>query len=114
MIAIIMFGVGFVSGMYVSTQIEKSIDKNITKNKRMWRKNKKDDQLNNYLYICRMKYNNIKRLLKQQIENGVRSFWTFDENIPEFTMIYKDYTNKLSIYTPQQLINYLDEKERAQ
>ena len=43
MIAIIMFGVGFVSGMYVLTQIEKSIDKNITKNKRMWRKNKKDD-----------------------------------------------------------------------
>ena len=40
---IIIFGVGFVSGMYVSTQIEKSIDKNITKNKRMWRKNKKDD-----------------------------------------------------------------------
>jgi len=35
MIAIIMFGVGFVSGMYVSTQIEKSIDNNI--------KNKKDD-----------------------------------------------------------------------
>ena len=61
-----------------------------------------------------MKYNNIKRLLRQQIESGVRSFWTFDEIIPEFTMIYKDYTNQLSIYTPQQLINYLDEKERAQ
>ena len=29
MLAIIMFGVGFVSGMYILTQIEKSIDKNI-------------------------------------------------------------------------------------
>tara|TARA_R100001244_G_scaffold48765_1_gene43357 strand:+ start:3619 stop:3828 length:210 start_codon:yes stop_codon:yes gene_type:complete len=33
MIAIIMFGVGFVSGLYVSTQIEKSIDRNIKKNR---------------------------------------------------------------------------------
>ena len=60
-----------------------------------------------------MKYSNIKRLLRQQIEKGVRSLWTFDEVEPEFTMIYKNYTNQLSIYTPQQLINYLDEKERA-
>ena len=29
MLAIIMFGVGFVSGMYILTQIEKSIDRNI-------------------------------------------------------------------------------------
>ena len=29
MLSIIMLGVGFVSGMYVSTQIEKSIEKNI-------------------------------------------------------------------------------------
>ena len=29
MLSIIMFGVGFVSGMYVSSQLEKSIDKNI-------------------------------------------------------------------------------------
>jgi len=33
MLSIIMFGVGFVSGMYVVTQIEKGIDRNInTKN----------------------------------------------------------------------------------
>ena len=43
MIEIIMFGVGFISGMYVVTQIEKGIDKKITKNKRMWRKNEKND-----------------------------------------------------------------------
>jgi len=29
MISIIMFGVGFISGMYIVTQLEKSIDKNI-------------------------------------------------------------------------------------
>jgi uncharacterized protein YneF (UPF0154 family) len=28
MMLIVLFGVGFVMGMYVSTQIEKSIDKN--------------------------------------------------------------------------------------
>ena len=57
-----------------------------------------------------MKYNNIKRLLRQQIENGVRVLWTFNELDPEFTMIYKSYNNNLTIYTPQQLIDYLDEK----
>tara|TARA_R110002020_G_scaffold147433_1_gene322780 strand:+ start:562 stop:744 length:183 start_codon:yes stop_codon:yes gene_type:complete len=60
-----------------------------------------------------MKYNNIKRLLRQQIESGVRSLWTFNEVEPEFTMIYKCYNNQLTIYTPKQLIEYLDEKERA-
>jgi len=61
-----------------------------------------------------MKFNNIKRLLRQQVENGVRVLWTFNESEPEFTMIYKSYNNNLTIYTPQQLITYLDEKERAQ
>ena len=60
-----------------------------------------------------MKYNNIKRLLKQQIESGVRVLWTFNEVEPEFTMIYKTYNNNLTIYTPQQLIDYLDGKEKA-
>ena len=57
-----------------------------------------------------MKYNNIKRLLRQQIESGVRVLWTFNEAEPEFTMIYKTYNNNLTIYTPQQLIDYLDDK----
>ena len=26
-----------------------------------------------------MKYNNIKNILKKQIENNVKTFWTFDE-----------------------------------
>ena len=55
-----------------------------------------------------MKYNNIKGILKKQIENNVKTFWTFNEDDKEFTQIYKSYTDDLKIYTPQQLLNYLD------
>ncbi len=54
-----------------------------------------------------MKYNNIKNILKKQIHNGVKSFWTFNEEEKEFTQIYKNYTNELKIYTPQQLLDKL-------
>ena len=56
-----------------------------------------------------MKYNNIKAILKKQIENRVKTFWTFDEDKKEFTQIYKSYTDDLKIYTPQQLLEYLNE-----
>jgi len=56
-----------------------------------------------------MKYNNIKNILKKQIENGVKTFWTFNEEEKEFTQIYKNYTDDLKIYTPQQLLEYLNE-----
>jgi hypothetical protein len=59
-----------------------------------------------------MKFSNIKRLLRQQIENKVRVLWTFNEAEPEFTMIYKSYNNNLTIYTPKQLIDYLYAKEK--
>ncbi len=54
-----------------------------------------------------MKYNNIKAILRKQIDNGVKTFWTFDEDKKEFTQIYKNYTNELKIYTPQQLLDKL-------
>ncbi len=54
-----------------------------------------------------MKYNNIKNILKKQINSGVKSFWTFNEQEKEFTQIYKNYTNELKIYTPQQLLDKL-------
>jgi len=54
-----------------------------------------------------MKYNNIKSILKKQINNGVKTFWTFNEDDKEFTQIYKNYTNELKIYTPQQLLDKL-------
>ena len=55
-----------------------------------------------------MKYNNIKAILRKQIDKGVKSFWTFDETENNFTCIYKNYTNDLKIYTPQQLIDKLN------
>ena len=54
-----------------------------------------------------MKYINIKNILKKQINNGVKTFWTFNEEEKEFTQIYKNYTNELKIYTPQQLLDKL-------
>jgi hypothetical protein len=59
-----------------------------------------------------MKFNNIKRLLRQQVENGVNTFWIYNEENKEFINIYKIYSDKLTIYTPQQLIEYLDAKEK--
>tara|TARA_R110002050_G_C8791115_1_gene502054 strand:+ start:572 stop:745 length:174 start_codon:yes stop_codon:yes gene_type:complete len=56
-----------------------------------------------------MKYTNIKAVLRKQIDKGVKSFWTFDETENNFTCIYKNYTNDLKIYTPQQLLEYLNE-----
>ena len=55
-----------------------------------------------------MKYNNIKNILKKQIINNVKTFWTFNEDEKEFTQIYNNYTNELKIYTPKQLRDYLD------
>ena len=55
------------------------------------------------------KYKNIISILSKQIENGVKSLWTFDEKKKEFTHIYKNYNDKLPIYTPQQLITKLKE-----
>ena len=54
-----------------------------------------------------MKYTNIKAILKKQIDNNVKTFWTFNEEDKEFTQIYKSYTNELKIYTPKQLLDYL-------
>ena len=58
-----------------------------------------------------MKYNNIKRILRNQIDKGVKSLWTFDEEKKEFNYLYKRFNDKLKIYTPQQLIDYLNERE---
>lgn len=56
-----------------------------------------------------MKYKNIKKILKNQINKKVRALWTFDENSKTFTHLYHIPTNDLRIYTPEQLLNYLDE-----
>mgnify|MGYP003671356092 FL=1 len=57
-------------------------------------------------------YKNIKLILRKQIEKGVKTLWTFDEETNNFTSIYKSYNNGLTIYTPLQLLEYLIEKEK--
>ena len=57
-----------------------------------------------------MKYNNIRNILRKQIDNNVKTFWTFDEEEKEFTQIYKNYTDKLKIYTAQQLLDKLKDE----
>tara|TARA_R100001594_G_scaffold11334_3_gene25803 strand:+ start:6701 stop:6880 length:180 start_codon:yes stop_codon:yes gene_type:complete len=56
-----------------------------------------------------MKYKTIRYLLRRQVEEGKRAFWTFNEEKKEFTQIYNNYTSELTIYTPKQLLNRLDE-----
>jgi len=47
MLSIIMYGVGFISGMYVVTQIEKSISHNVKRNKMMKRLDEMDKKKKN-------------------------------------------------------------------
>ncbi len=54
-----------------------------------------------------MKYKNIKNILRKQIEAGIKTLWTFDKQKKEFTQIYKNYNDGLTIYTPLQLLEYL-------
>ena len=55
-----------------------------------------------------MKYNNIKKILRNQIENNIQALWNFDEDKKEFVNIFKRYNDELQIYTPQQLIDKLE------
>ena len=59
------------------------------------------------------KYTNIKKILQSQVDNKVQSMWTFNEQALEFTQIYKNYDNELTIYTPQQLLNKLNESNNT-
>tara|TARA_R100000664_G_C2758990_1_gene148308 strand:+ start:726 stop:914 length:189 start_codon:yes stop_codon:yes gene_type:complete len=61
-----------------------------------------------------MKYTNIKKILKKQVQNNVKTFWIYNEDNKEFINIYKMYSDKFKIYTPQQLINKLEEYEREE
>ena len=61
-----------------------------------------------------MKYTNIKKILKKQVQNKVKTFWVYNEENQEFINIYKMYSDKLKIYTPQQLIDKLEEYEREE
>lgn len=53
----------------------------------------------------------MKKILKKQIENNVDVFWVFNEHNKEFIMIHKIINKKLKIYTPKQLLEYLNESD---
>jgi hypothetical protein len=89
---VIIFFTGIVLGMYLSSQLKIHIRKNILHN-----------NLNN------MNYKNIRKILQKQVDNNVKTFWVYIEDSKEFIQIYKNYSDRLRIYTPQQLLDYLDE-----
>ena len=53
-----------------------------------------------------MNYKTIKWVLKNHIKNGVKSLLTWKDN--NFTCIYKNYSETDKIYTPQQLLEELE------
>tara|TARA_R110000765_G_scaffold272224_1_gene370938 strand:- start:499 stop:690 length:192 start_codon:yes stop_codon:yes gene_type:complete len=61
-----------------------------------------------------MKYNNIKGVLRNNIKSNVNNLWTWDKEGKHFTCIYKEYTDDLTIYTPQQLIDEIDKEIKEQ
>lgn len=56
-----------------------------------------------------MKFTNIKKTLRKQVEDRSKYLWTYDEKKQSFTQIYKGYSDKLQIYTPDQLLKRLQE-----
>jgi len=58
-----------------------------------------------------MSYRNIKNILKTHIKKNVKSLWTWDVKNNHFKFIYKQYNDKLPIYTPKQLLEKIKEQE---
>jgi len=56
-----------------------------------------------------MSFNNIKKILRKQVEKEVKTFWIYNKFNREFIQIYRLYSNDLTIYTPKQLLDYLNE-----
>ena len=54
----------------------------------------------------KMKYKHIKWVLRKQIKSNVRTLWTWEKN--NFTCIYKNYPKDARIYTPQQLLDIIE------
>ena len=55
-------------------------------------------------------YKTIKWVLKQQIEAATKTLWTWKEGEKEnFTCIYENYKDSLTIYTPTQLLKKLED-----
>ena len=62
------------------------------------------------------KYNNIKKILRKQVERNVISQWVWLEDVDEFIQVYQSIPSEADVlYSPQQLLNKLEnnnEKEK--
>jgi len=61
-----------------------------------------------------MKYNGIKKILRDQIQSKTQALWTWDKEDKNFTWIYKNYTDDLPIYTPSQLLEEIEKEIKLQ
>jgi hypothetical protein len=58
------------------------------------------------------KYKTIKWVLKQHIEKATKTLWTWEQGKKEnFTCIYENYKDSLTIYTPIQLLKKLEDAD---
>lgn len=51
-------------------------------------------------------YKGIKNILRHHIKYNVRSLWTYEDD--NFTSVYENYDGDSRIYTPQQLLKFID------
>ena len=61
-----------------------------------------------------MKHNNIKRILRQQVESQTHTFWVWQKdnegNTLEFQQIYKTVPDDATeVYSPSQLLDKIEE-----
>tara|TARA_R100000664_G_C2625332_1_gene57425 strand:+ start:213 stop:392 length:180 start_codon:yes stop_codon:yes gene_type:complete len=55
-----------------------------------------------------MKFTNIKNILRKQIENNVEAFWVFHQESMEFIQVHKEGGGKYPVYSPKQLLYFLN------
>ena len=51
-------------------------------------------------------YKGIKSILRHHIKCNVRSLWTYEDD--NFTSVYENYDGDARIYTPQQLLKFIE------
>ena len=60
-------------------------------------------------------YKSIKSILRKQIKAKTNVLWTWEKgNNENFTMIYNNYGNKLTIYTSKQLLEEIENTEQPE
>ena len=58
-----------------------------------------------------MKYTTIRWVLRNHIKNGVNTLWNWNKEEMNFICLFNSFSDKLPIYTAQQLLDILNEKE---